>query len=102
MNDDVHLDGWADFSMQTYGVGEIPREHPAGGDRAAIVPVNVEELLVWLALQTDADVQIVHSDGPIPASELEEIPDAGEPLPRSEPAKALDAFGGVAALLRYA
>lgn len=101
MNDDVHLDAWADFGMQTYGVGKAPKKHPAGGDASAMASVELDELLVWLSLQTGAGVQIIHTDGPISASELDEIPDAGQAPPRSEPAMALDDHGGIGALLRY-
>lgn len=102
MNDDFAAAGWADFSFPVYGAGEPPSEHPTGGDPASIVPVPLEEELVRLALLTGAEIQIVRSGVPVGAAEQAETPEADAPMPRSEPARDLDALGGVAALLRFA
>jgi peptide subunit release factor 1 (eRF1) len=102
INDDFHGRGWADYTLPVYGVGEAPKEHPAGGDVAHIVPIALEEELVRLAIQTDADVITVRTTVP-PQGYVgkEDVPKADEPIPRPAPAKALDELGGVGALLRF-
>ena len=55
-----------------------------------------------LALQIGAEVQLVRSAVPVGEEEQEQIPDADEPTPRSEAARALDELGGIGAILRYA
>ena len=102
MNDDFSQPGWADYTLPLYGVGSPPGEHPAGGDIANLVPATVEDEVVRLALQIGADVQIVRSAVPVGAVEQEQIPDADDPTPRSEAARALDELGGIGAVLRYA
>src|SRR4029078_8644640 len=95
-----------------------PVEHPAGGDVANIVPVDLDEEFVRLAFAggdavvqlvrhssaqphgRDADVQIVKTSSGDAAAALDAIPAAGD-VARSEPAAALDQMGGVGALLRY-
>lgn len=79
MADDFEANGWADFDLNMYGPGEIPREHPAGGDRSALVNVDLAEEFVRLALSTGATVEIV---------------------PSREAAR-LHKHGGVGAILRY-
>lgn len=100
MNGDFHADGWADFGLPLYGAGEPPRQHPAGGDAGDIVPVALGDVLLQLALGLDAEVELVQTI--VPVEEDAEVREAGTPFPRSEAAIALDAAGGVAALLRYA
>ncbi|HMM43894.1 MAG TPA: hypothetical protein PKA95_18520, partial [Thermomicrobiales bacterium] len=100
MNGDFHADGWADFGLPLYGAGEPPRQHPAGGDAGDIVPVALGDVLLQLALGLDAEVELVQTI--VPVEEDAEVREAGMPFPRSEAAIALDAAGGVAALLRYA
>ena len=102
MNSDFAGPGWADFTFPVYGVGEPPAEHPAGGDPANLVPIALEEELVRLAIQIDAEIEIVKAAVPVTAEETTEIPDADAAMPRSEAALALDALGGVGAVLRYA
>jgi peptide subunit release factor 1 (eRF1) len=102
MNDDFSRPAWADYSLPVYGVGEVPREHPAAGDVANIVPTRLEDEVVRLALQTGATVEIVQTAVPIGATEMEEIPDADDPTPRTPAALALDELGGIAAVLRFA
>jgi peptide subunit release factor 1 (eRF1) len=102
MNDDFSQPGWADYTLPLYGVGSPPREHPAGGDVANLVPTTVEDEVVRLALQIGAEVQIVRSAVPVGMEEQEQIPDADDPTPRSEAARALDELGGIGAILRYA
>jgi protein required for attachment to host cells len=91
--------GWGDFEMQVFGVGSIPDEHPLGGDVSSIVEIDLRSEMVRLALATDAEVDIIHSD--VPVMEDEEVPDAGEGVPITEAAKALNEIGGAGARLRY-
>ena len=79
MADDFQATGWADHTMNLYGVGELPAEHPASGDLNAIVKVDIAEEIVRLALSTGAKVEIVPG----------------------EHAARLHSHGGVGALLRY-
>ena len=102
MNDDFRAPGWADFTFPLYGVGEPTGEHPGGGDVANLVPVALEEELVRLALQMDAEIEIIKSSVPTTVlADAEQLPEASDPMPRTEAARRLDALGGVAALLRY-
>jgi hypothetical protein len=101
MADSYQEVGWADLSLPLYGVGYVPKEHPAGGDVSAIVPIAVEEEFIRLALQQDAEVEIIHSPVPVSNEEQARVPDAGEPLPITEAAAALNEFGGVGAILRF-
>jgi len=100
MNDDFTADGWADYSLPVFGLGAPPSEHPAGGDPSSIVPVRLEEELVRLAVQVDAEIEIVRTVPPI--SEDESANDLDGGIPRTEAASRLDEFGGVGAILRYA
>jgi hypothetical protein len=102
MNDDFSVPGWADYTLPLFGVGSPPREHPAGGDVANLVPTAVEDEVVRLALQIGAEVELVRSEVPVGAEEQEQIPDADDPTPRSEAARSLDELGGIGAVLRYA
>lgn len=101
MADTYQEPGWADFSLPLYGIGHVPKEHPAGGNVAAIVPIAIEEEFIRLALQQDAAVQIIHSPVPVSDEEQAQVPDANEPLPVTEAAAALNEFGGVGAILRF-
>lgn len=71
--------GWADFTLNLYGVGNLPVSHPAGGDVSNLASVDLAEEMVRLALATGALVEIVPSQA---AARLHE-------------------HGGVGALLRY-
>jgi peptide subunit release factor 1 (eRF1) len=102
MNDDFSEPGWADYTLPLYGVGSPPGEHPAGGDVANLVPTTVEDEVVRLAFQIGAEVQLVRSAVPVGVEEQEQIPNADDPTPRSEAARALDELGGIGAILRYA
>jgi peptide subunit release factor 1 (eRF1) len=102
MNDDFRGEGWADFTMPAYGVGDLPTSHPLGGEVANIVSVELRDELVRLALLSGAEVEIVHTDIPPDAEEFQTVPqEGGEAIPRSDAAIALDAVGGVGAVLRY-
>jgi hypothetical protein len=103
MTDDFSSQGWADYSLPVYGTGAKPKQHPAGGDTGDIVPIQLEEEIVRLALQTGADIEIVQST--VPISEMGEdieIPESGAERPRTEAARSLDEVGGIGALLRFA
>jgi hypothetical protein len=104
MTDDFSKPGWADYSMHLFGAGKKPKRHPGGGDAKQMVPVQLEEEVVRLALQTGADIEIVQAVVPMEAMNDEdmEIPDAGSEPPRTEAAQSLDEVGGIGALLRYA
>lgn len=99
MNEDYAATGWADFTLPLYGVGEVPAEHPTGGDVANIVPVDLAETIIRLALQTNGTVELVHTSVPVDANEG--VPRQGTDIPRSEAAGQLDEVGGVGAVLRY-
>lgn len=102
MNEDFTQAGWADYTLPLVGAGEPPKEHPAGGAVANIVPTALEDELIRLALQTDAEIELIAAKMPITAEELEDVPDADEPMPRTEAAQALDQVGGVGAVFRFA
>lgn len=101
ITDDFAAAGWADYSFPLLGVGAPPAAHSAGGDPKAIVPVDLEEELIRLTLLNGGDVQIVKTASALAAVDLDEIPVAGLEPPRSATAAALDAFGGVGALVRF-
>jgi hypothetical protein len=101
MNEDFHGEGWADFSLPIYGLGDPPKQHPAGGDVKNIVPVALEEEMLRLAIQTGASIEMVQTDVPHPDADAPPL-DPNNPNPRAEAAKVLDDIGGVGALLRYA
>jgi peptide subunit release factor 1 (eRF1) len=100
MNDDFTATGWADFSMPIAGAGAPPKEHPAGGDVQQIVEIAVDEEMVRLAVQEDAEIEIVQTRLPVPGS-ADEVPQQGEQQ-RTEAALLLDTMGGVGAVLRFA
>lgn len=77
--DDFEADGWADYDLNVYGAGAIPREHPAGGDVESLTPVDLAAEFVRLALSTGATVEIVPS----------------------RTAARLHQHGGIGAILRY-
>lgn len=101
MNDDFEAECWADYALPLFGIGASPREHPAGGDLANVVPTRVRDEMIRLALTSGASVQIVHTATPVTADEEPGDRQAGDAMPRSEPARILDTLGGVGAILRY-
>jgi hypothetical protein len=102
MNDDFAAPGWADFTFPLFGAGNVPREHPAAGDVADIMPVALADAFARLAIQTGAEIELVETAVPVSVDEQEHIPDADDPLPRARAARALDVMGGVGAVLRFA
>lgn len=101
MNDDFRGQGWADYSLPLFGTGDLPAEHPAGGDVRKLVRTALEDECVRLAILQDAEVELVHTKVPVQPEELTDIPDAGQPKPRQEAARLLDEVGGIGALLRF-
>lgn len=79
MASDFNGTGWADFSMNLFGTGNLPTSHPAGGEIENLASVDLASEMVRLALATGAKVEIVPADS---AARLHE-------------------HGGVGALLRY-
>lgn len=102
MNEDFAGPGWADFEQSLVGAGDVPVEHPYGGDAVALVAVNLDQELIRLALQQDATLEIVATEVPVSADELQNVPEAGQDRPRAQAAEQLDALGGVGAILRFA
>ena len=99
MSGDYSEMGWADYTMPIYGIGEVPAEHPAGGDAHNLVPVPLEQEMIRQALLTGAQIEIVDPSVPV---EIEgEVPKASDPIPTSAADAKLDALGGVGALLRW-
>lgn len=92
--------GWADYELHLFGVGDVPAEHPAGGDAANLVAVDLREELVRLALATGAEVEIIHSATPV--EDDAEVPAAGQDRPTTQAAAELVEMGGVGVVLRYA
>ncbi len=99
MNEDYAETGWADLTLPIYGVGEIPTEHPTGGDIANLVQIDLAEAIIRLTLQTDGIVELVHTQVPVGADEG--VPAKGSDIPRSEAAAQLDEVGGIGAVLRF-
>ena len=102
VNDDFTAPGWADFTLPLFGAGAPPATHPAGGDAGNLVGIPLIDVLLRLALQSGASIELVKSVVPMAAEEITDIPEAGTPPPRTDAATALDAHGGVGALLRFA
>lgn len=100
MVDDFTGSGWADFTMDTYRIGDIPDSHPMGGDTKNLVPISLEDELLLLALRTGAEIDIIKSNVPMSDTGTD-VPEAGTEMPRSEAAQLVDALGGVAAILRF-
>lgn len=101
MVDDFEAAGWADFGFPAYGIGDPPSAHPLGGDQADIVPVDLRELMLYLALTTDAEIDIVHSAAPVPDQVAESDAERDSVESRLPAAMALDEIGGVGAILRF-
>lgn len=91
--------GWADYDMHAFGAGNMPTEHPLGGDVTSLVTIDLREEMVRLAIMTGAEVDIIHSD--VPVTEDEGVPDAGEGPPVTPAAQVLQDSGGVGAILRF-
>lgn len=96
--DDLHQTGWADYSARIVGVGPMPENHPTDGSMRNLVPVAVEDELVRRALNSGAEIEIVHSSVPVDLV----TPDMSQHSQRrTDAATELDKLGGAAALLRF-
>ncbi|MFW6074564.1 MAG: Vms1/Ankzf1 family peptidyl-tRNA hydrolase [Chloroflexota bacterium] len=73
MSSEFHHDGWADYTMQMFGVGPVPSHHPGGGDTANIYPIDIAEEMVRLTVVTDAEGEIIHEDGASPTRFEEQV-----------------------------
>jgi hypothetical protein len=100
MNEDYHEAGWADFVNHRYGAGDRGDVFDRFPGEFEAEPIIVEDEMVRLAILSGADIDIIHTGVKIDRELNEQIPDAGE-MPRSEAARLLDEYGGVAAMLRY-
>ena len=96
MNDDFAAKGWVDPAYALAGVGDVPAEHPAGGDPAGMFAVELGDEFVRMALGQKARVEVVHT---MPPGEPV-LGNGGSPA-RAEAATKLDELGGVAVVLRY-
>ncbi|MBL8126936.1 MAG: hypothetical protein JNM64_04800 [Chloroflexia bacterium] len=99
MNDDFTATGWADYTLPLFGLGEIPAEHPAGGDVANLRVTKLEDEAVRLAVLNGGTVELIQTTEPLRADS--DVPRAGGEIPRAAAATALDGLGGIGAVLRY-
>lgn len=99
MNNDFSAPGWADYTLPLFGLGDIPAEHPAGGDIANLRVTKLEDEAVRLALLNGGTVELIQTTEPLTAESG--VPRAGGEMPRSGAATALDGLGGIGAVLRY-
>ncbi len=97
MNADFSAPGWIDYSLNIAGAGDIPAEHPAGGDVANIVAVDLGEEMIRKAVLSDVRIEIVET---LPSTNAE-LALGGVDQSRAEAARRLDSLGGVAATLRF-
>ncbi|MGN6032238.1 MAG: baeRF10 domain-containing protein [Thermomicrobiales bacterium] len=101
INEDYHERGWGDLTMGVYGVGDVPAEHPTGGDVADLVEVDLVDAFVRLTLQSDGTVEFIHTSVAMTEEAADPGSRRGGELPRNEPAVSLDEVGGVGAILRF-
>ncbi|MFN8662231.1 MAG: hypothetical protein U0075_10090 [Thermomicrobiales bacterium] len=99
MNNDFSAPGWADYTLPLFGLGDIPAEHPAGGDIANLRVTKLEDEAVRLVLLNGGTVELIQTTEPLTAESG--VPRAGGEMPRSGAATALDGLGGIGAVLRY-
>jgi hypothetical protein len=99
MNDDFTATGWADYTLPLFGMGDIPAEHPAGGDVANLRVTKLEDEAVRLALLNGGTVELIQTTEPLSADS--DVPRGGGEIPRGAAATALDGLGGIGAVLRY-
>ena len=97
MNADFTAPGWIDYSLNIAGAGDIPSEHPGGGDIANIVAVDLGEEMIRKAVLSNVRIEIVET---LPATDAEVTLGGGDQR-RAEAARRLDELGGVAATLRF-
>lgn len=100
MLDTFSKPGWADYTMNVFGVDEPPAGHPLNGNPGNIHPVDLRDEMIRLALSSGAEVEIVHSA--VPIEDLPQVPSNDGGIPRTEAAERLAGMGEVGAVLRYA
>jgi protein required for attachment to host cells len=97
--DDFAARGWADDALGIVGAGEVPTEHPAGGDVNDLRPIDLVDAMIRLAIQTDARVTFVTTrNRAVTESPNEAEETHGE---RDGAAQALQEHGGIGAILRF-
>jgi peptide subunit release factor 1 (eRF1) len=97
--DDFHAPGWVCDVLDLVGAGDIPAEHPAGGDVASLRAVDLADEMVRLALMTGGTVTFVTTrDIEVPEDPNEAEETRGE---RQGPQQTLHDHGGVGAILRF-
>ncbi|MGC4108007.1 MAG: hypothetical protein QM753_16915 [Thermomicrobiales bacterium] len=101
VNEDFHERGWGDLTKGVYGIGDVPAEHPTGGDVANLVEVDLVYTFVRLTLQADGTVEFIHTAVAMTAETADPGSRGAGELPRAEPAVSLDEVGGVGAILRF-
>jgi hypothetical protein len=82
VNDDFEGTGWADYTMPAFGTGDLPTSHPLGGDVANLVEVDLQEEMARLAVQSDAEIDIVPTSVPADATDFQTVPQARGDIPR--------------------
>ncbi|HRA47420.1 MAG TPA: Vms1/Ankzf1 family peptidyl-tRNA hydrolase [Thermomicrobiales bacterium] len=97
--DSLEGTGWGDFEMELFGTGDLPTEHPAGGDVGNIVAIDLDEELIRLAVQTGASIQFVKSA--TASGSANAVPRSTGDAPVTDAAALLEQFSGVGALLRF-
>ncbi len=97
MNADFSAPGWIDHSLAIAGAGDIPVEHPGGGDVANIIAVDLGQEMIRKAILSGARIEIVET---MPATTRDRSFEGSESA-RAEAAQRLDQLGGVAATLRF-
>lgn len=101
VNEDWHERGWGDLALGVYGIGDLPTEHPTGGNVADLVEVDLVDAFVRLTLQSDGNVEFIHTGVAMTAETSQPANRGAGELPRAEPAISLDEVGGVGAILRF-
>ena len=101
MNDDFTSDRLGDYTLPLFGSGRSPDEStPRVATLSILVPTKLEDEAVRLALLNGGGVELVKTSEPVTTDEG--VPRADAELPRTDAARALDALGGIGAILRYA
>jgi protein required for attachment to host cells len=97
--DDFHADGWVDDTLEMLGVGEPPKEHPAGGDADTLRRIDLADEMIRLALAMGGEVAFITTRD----SEVLEDPNQAEETrgERQGAPRTLQEHGGVGAILRF-
>lgn len=97
--DDFTARGWADDAMGIVSAGNVPKEHPAGGDAKDLRAVDLVDAMIRLAIQTDAPVTFVTTRDRL----VHESPNEAEEThgARNGAPQVLQEHGGIGAILRF-